>query len=583
MSARARRPAVLAVVVALGGCAVAPASALAHASLVAMSPAANRVAPRTPTALALTFSEKVEPRFAAISITDVRGRPLGRGGPERSAGDPRTIVRRVGRMRPGWYLAYWRVISADGHPVRGAFTFAVGPGPGPPRQFAVPSLRETAATPGLVAARWGATLSVMAAIGLFLFRLLVARPAAAATAPGDRSLRTVTAAGFVAVAAGLVLVPLYLVLSTAQFAARPAHDVGALLPLLRISSFGRGISDLEVLLGLFAVAAAIAVWLDRPERPRRSVVELLALGAALACAAALLAAPGLAGHPAQSSPRGLLLALDWAHVGAASVWLGGLIGLLVLWFAARRGRRLRALATVVPRFSRVALGSVLVLVATGAVAAIQHLPTLGALWETAYGRSIAVKVGLLVVALGLGAVNLLVTTPRLRAAGLREDADVGGRGAALLRRTVSGEVALLSSTVLAASVLTSLPPPAAALGRAGDALAKVGPGPVNHAVARGGTRAVVRLTPNVAVRPTGIGLELSRGGAPVTGADVVARFDMLDMDMGQQTYRLREIRPGSYGRSALALLMVGNWGVTFEVTPRAGEPYSFLVVDRAKG
>jgi copper transport protein len=325
------------------------------------------------------------------------------------------------------------------------------------------------------------------------------------------------------------------------------------------------------------------VWLDRPERPRRSVVELLARGAALACAAALLAAPGLAGHPAQSSPRGLLLALDWAHVGAASVWLGGLIGLLVLWFAARRGRRLRALATVVPRFSRVALGSVLVLVATGAVAAIQHLPTLGALWETAYGRSIAVKVGLLVVALGLGAVNLLVTTPRLRAAGLREDADVGGRGAALLRRTVSGEVALLSSTVLAASVLTSLPPPAAALGRAGDALAKVGPGPVNHAVARGGTRAVVRLTPNVAARPTGIGLELSRGGAPVTGADVVARFDMLDMDMGQQTYRLREIRPGSYGRSALALLMVGNWGVTFEVTPRAGEPYSFLVVDRAKG
>jgi hypothetical protein len=58
---------------------------------------------------------------------------------------------------------------------------------------------------------------------------------------------------------------------------------------------------------------------------------------------------------------------------------------------------------------------------------------------------------------------------------------------------------------------------------------------------------------------------------------------MLDMDMGQQTYRLREIRPGVYRRSALALLMVGTWGVTFEVTPRAGEPYAFLLVDRAKG
>jgi hypothetical protein len=43
------------------------------------------------------------------------------------------------------------------------------------------------------------------------------------------------------------------------------------------------------------------------------------------------------------------------------------------------------------------------------------------------------------------------------------------------------------------------------------------------------------------------------------------------------------VRPGRYRRSALALLMVGNWGVTFEVTPRAGEPYSLLLVDRAKG
>ena len=35
----------------------------------------------------------------------------------------------------GWYLVYWRAISVDGHPVQGAFTFAVGPNPGPPPQF----------------------------------------------------------------------------------------------------------------------------------------------------------------------------------------------------------------------------------------------------------------------------------------------------------------------------------------------------------------------------------------------------------------------------------------------------------------
>ena len=476
MSTRARRAAVAVLLATAAIVASAPTAAFGHASLLGTAPAAQRVAPHAPGTIDLTFSETVEPRFAVISITNARGRQFGQGAPSRSAADPRTIERQVDRMRPGWYLVYWRVISADGHPVRGAFTFAVGPGPGTPKQFAVPSLRETAATPGLVASRWAVLLSVMLAIGLFLFRCVIARPAGATEE--DRSLRAITIAFGVAVVAGLVAVPVYLLLSTAKFSTLAPTDIGGLLPLTRISSFGRGISDLELLLALFALAAGIAIWLDRPDRPRRSVVELLALGAAIACAAAIALVPGLTGHAAQTSPRSLALALDWVHLAAGSIWLGGLAGLLVLWGAARRGRRMRALATVVPRFSRVALGSVLALVATGTAQTVEHLPTLGALWETSYGRSIAVKIGLLCGALVLGAVNLLVTTPRLRAAGARDDPAAGGRGAVLLRRTVSGEVALVASAVFAASVLTSLPPPASALGRAGGAIARVGPGPV---------------------------------------------------------------------------------------------------------
>ena len=76
--------------------------------------------------------------------------------PRRSAGDPTRSSSRCSDLPEGWYLVYWRVISADGHPVRGAFTFAVGPNPGPPPQFVVPSTRETAATPRLVGRALGA-------------------------------------------------------------------------------------------------------------------------------------------------------------------------------------------------------------------------------------------------------------------------------------------------------------------------------------------------------------------------------------------------------------------------------------------
>ena len=137
------------------------------------------------------------------------------------------------------------------------------------------------------------------------------------------------------------------------------------MPLIRASAFGRGFVDLELCFALFAVAAGVALWVDRPEREHRSIAELLAAGGALAAAAAVLAVPGAAGHAAQTAPRGVSLALDWIHLAAGSVWLGGLIGLLVLWLALPAALRRAGLVVAVPRFSNVAFVSVLLLVGSG--------------------------------------------------------------------------------------------------------------------------------------------------------------------------------------------------------------------------
>ena len=251
-------------------------------------------------------------------------------------------------LEEGWYLVYWRVVSADGHPVRSAFTFAVGPNPGPAPQFPIPSISETAATTDLVSARWAVFLTVMTAIGLFALRISIARPVVARV-PGT-SLRPLDVAFLAVSAAALVAIPIYLLLTTARFALRSVADVGALLPLVRDSSFGRGFLDLELCFALFTVAAALALWLDRPERPRRSVVELLACTGAFAAAAVTLLIPGDAGHPAQTSPRGLAVGLDWLHLASGSVWLGGLVGLVVLAVRLRRDDASRLLGRV-PRFS----------------------------------------------------------------------------------------------------------------------------------------------------------------------------------------------------------------------------------------
>jgi copper transport protein len=558
---------------------VLPAVADAHAALLRTSPSASVVTNGSPTQVALTYTESIEPRFSIISVTDVNGTQVTSGSPVRRPGAPQTLVVPVRKLPPGWYLVIWRVISADGHPVRGAFTFAVGPSPGPAPQFVIPSLSETAATPGLVGLRFVAFLSAMLAVGLFAFRMLIARPLAR-TVPGT-SLRALTIAFAASLAVSLVAVPIYVIASTAKFALRPAFDLGTLIPLVRDSGFGRSYVDLWIVLALFGAAALAAIAIDRPGRPIRSSAELLATGAALIAAGAALVIPGVAGHASQTSPAALALGLDWVHLVCGSLWIGGLVGLLVVWFATPAARRRPVLARVVPRFSSVAFAAVLALLASGIAASYLHLPTLASLWQTSYGKVILIKSGLLATAMLIAAVNLLVTRPRLAAAGIR--GDLAERAPMLLRRLVASEIVLVVAALLAASVLTSLPPPPRALANLGKASASVGPGPVSKVVHSGAYELRMRITPNRAALPNTFSVAISRGGRPLRGAAVTMRFTMLDMEAQQQIYTLPERAAGTYSRLAPALVMVGHWGLGFTITPRGGAPFDVLVLDQASG
>jgi copper transport protein len=391
-----------------------PAAAHAHAALLRTAPSASGVLNGPPARVSLTYSEPVEPRFAIVSVTDVGGHQVTAGMPRRSLANPNQLQIPLRRLSEGWYLVFWRVISADGHPVRGAFTFAVGPNAGPAPQFVIPSISETAATTQLVIARWVVFLALMVAIGLFVLRAVIARPVLRLLR--GSSLRAVSGALAVALAVALVATPVYVVLSTAEFSLRSTFALGALFPLVRASAFGRDFLDLEAATALFALAAGIAIAVDRPRRPERSTAELVALTGALGAAAAALLVPALAGHAGQTSPRGLALPLDWLHLAAGAVWLGGLVGLVVIWKTAGAAGRVATLSIVVPRFSRVAFLSVVILVGSGIGASILHLPTLGSLWQTSYGKALVVKIVLLLAAVLLAAVDLARTRPRLEGA-----------------------------------------------------------------------------------------------------------------------------------------------------------------------
>ncbi len=575
-----RRTLALMVLLAAGGTLVVPARASAHAYLIRTVPAASVVLDAPPATVQLTYDEAVEPRLAVISVTNAEGRQQTGGQVTRSSANPDTLVVPLRpRLPEGWYLIYWRAISVDGHPVSGAFTYAVGPNPGPAPQFQVPRISATAVTPQLLIARWVMFLSVMAAIGLLALRLSIARPIVRRV-PGA-SLRPLSVAFVVTSLLALVAIPVYLDFSTANDSLRSVFDLSALVPLYRVTAFGRAIVDFEVCFALFCLAGWTALWADRPEREHRSVAELVAgCGAALA-AAAVLIVPGAAGHAAQTSPRGLTLAFDWIHLATGSLWLGGLVGLLVLLATLPVRGRVAALAVAVPRFSRVALVSVVLLGASGIGETIDHLPAANALWETGFGKAILVKSGLLCAALLLASGNLRRSTPRLVASRARPE--LGAPAASLLRKLASGEVVVVLGIVFAAALLSSLPPPPPAFALEGSAIASVGPGTVARTVQRGGYELQVLVSPNRAAAPDSFTLRITKGGRPVRGANVTLAFNHLEMEMPQQEYQLTEVQPGIYSRAAPALVMVGKWGLSFQVTPPHAPPFTALIVDQANG
>ena len=298
--------------------------------------------------------------------------------------------------------------------------------------------------------------------------------------------------------------------------------VGALVPLWRITAFGRGYFDLWICFMLFCVAAWIALWVDRPDRGQRSIAELLAALGGVAAAARLLVVPGAAGHAAQTSPRASRSRSTGSTSAPGSLWLGGLVGLLDRLAGAGGRRRLAVLSVVVPRFSNVAFVSVAVLLAHRRLGGDPPpADPLGALDDLLrpgdHGQGLPARGG---DARRLG-------QPLPDEAPASRCPRTGPSSALRPRRSCAvssrGRLCLLVAAVFAAALLSSLAPPPPTLAEEGSALAQVGPGHVAAAPA-GRLHAQGGRHPNQAAVPNTFGIQLTRG-APVDGADVTVTFE----------------------------------------------------------
>ncbi|HSI80291.1 MAG TPA: CopD family protein [Solirubrobacterales bacterium] len=487
---------------ALASLAVLAATALGHATLLKSEPADGQTLKRAPEAFVLTFDESIDAGFAQLRVDDPDGRRVHRGEPFHPDGREELVAVRLPRDIEGAYVATYRVISEDGHPVSRQAEFTVRPpmrdrdtddaahgmpAPGEGPAMTAPAGDHADATTGEVTettfafVRGGGYLAMALAIGAAGFLFVIWIPGITRQAGPGSDWRQVSDT-FVARVRRIIFAAVVLGLATTAFAIVLQAATAAGVSLW--SAFDRSVIDpvletrpVRAWAIRFVVWLALgAVLLSALASARAPVLRRAALGAVgnvaapalsrthrlllFAAVIALALTAPMAGHTGDHSPRGILICADATHLICMSLWLGGLALLLVVVPTATRGlsarERTPILAEVVGRFSRLAVVAVALIVLTGAIQSLALVGSLGAFVDTAYGRIVLAKIVLLAGLVALGAYNQRRSLPRLRrlAAGGHEP----GKAAVLLRRAVAAEVALVIAVLGLTSVLVVTQP-----------------------------------------------------------------------------------------------------------------------------
>ena len=392
-------------------------AAFAHASLVRAEPADGAVLADAPAVLRLTFNEPVSLLVVRLIAPD------GSVAVPKADAENATVTIRPEPLQHGTHVLSWRVVSADGHPVGGSLVFSVGEATERPSPGAL-----LTGNPLVRTMLWMTKLVIYAALlagigGAFFRAWMFER--ARGTPWLHRALMSVVVAGLLAAPLSVGLQGL-----DALDAALPALANSATWTAGFATTYGyTAIAFLSALLaGLFSLA---------PSRAAR--------GLALAAMAFSGLALALSGHASNAPPQWLTRPSVFVHVVCVAFWIGALLPLIA---SIRRGER-----SPPARLTRAIPYLLVGVVASGALLALRQLDRIDALWTTNYGIVLSCKVAVVIVLLGLGALNRYVLVPRYWSR--------GAIAAAPLARSIAVEIGLAAAIVALVALWRFTPPPRA--------------------------------------------------------------------------------------------------------------------------
>jgi len=411
----------------------------AHANLIRSEPSPNEASATTPDEIRLFFTEPLEAQYSLVQLRRSDGERLDLPSAQVDSSDEKQLVLRPDNLDEGVYTVSWRVISqVDGHITQGSFPLTIGDAvPSETAQFASADAFDEAIPVDSVVVRWVNFISLALMIGAVSFYVFVWQPATTESHPtiAKRMRRLMWVAWLLAgFATGLLLLLQVSFVSGANvLTAISSPELGQVLNNTR---FG----DLWIMRMTAWALFGLILYLAEVHTIYYKVAFILGAG--------ILLTQALFSHAGSAQDTQLAIGLDWLHLLAMALWVGGLAQFLNIIIPVRHIDSL--LSTLVAHFSNLARVSVAILIISGSYAAWLQVGTFEALLTTVYGQSLLFKLILVLPLLAIAAVNLFFT-----AKGLREKRPLWSTR---LRYLVIAEIALTFVILAAVSVMTAIAP-----------------------------------------------------------------------------------------------------------------------------
>jgi copper transport protein len=348
-----------------------PGIASAHAILESSSPEASALLASSPKEIRLDFDEQVEDTLGDIRVYDSEQREVSIGKTVRSASDVSIVSAEVPMLKNGVYVVVWRVVSADGHPVTGAFPFEIGTkSTGTSAALLEEVLNRTETTSPL-----GNPMSTLRLLGFLGLILLIGCVSLLWRSPllGNARVRKTLRYSSVSIAVS----SLGLLLMQGPYTA--GKSWGSLFDSVLIGD----VMQTRLGLALFIRAICAFAWGLVALTASATVSRRWRIGV-IATAVTTIATYAASGHQSAGTLPGIFVPLDMIHLAAISTWVGALLALAVV-------SKESNVEDEAKRFSQMATWSMPVVVVTGVVQGLHLLGGISTINETNFGKLLLLK------------------------------------------------------------------------------------------------------------------------------------------------------------------------------------------------